>query len=315
MGTLQVLLLGGAPEKVLREGAQEAFDTLGRLEGALSKFLPSSDLSILNQLGALGPVAVGGDLRHLLARAREAWEITGGAFDPTVGPLLEAWGLVGMEGRIPGERELEALVRSGGMRHVILGERTVGFDRPGIRVDLGGIAKGHAVDAVAGGLRARGIPVGAVISGRSSIVVWGAPPGEDLWRFDVVHPSDPEETLAELRVEPGAVSSSAADERRFERGGVAYGHVLDPRTGRPARGVRAVTVWTETALLGDVLSTALFILGREGLAPGGPAERLVRLWHVGEGEPRASFLLALANPHVWGGLEVVRHAIGRPGFA
>jgi thiamine biosynthesis lipoprotein len=314
MGTLQVLLLGGAPEEVLRQGAQEAFETFERIEQSLSKFLPSSDLSILNQLGAWQAVAAGSDLRLCLERAREAWEVTGGAFDPTVGRLLEAWGLVGMEGRIPDAKDIDGLVRAGGMGHVIVGSRTVQFDRPGISVDLGGIAKGYAVDRVARDLRARGIPVGAVISGRSSVVVWGAPPGEERWRFEVVHPSDPEEILAELRVEPGAISSSATDERRFERGGVEYGHIVDPRTGHPARGVRAVTVWTETALLGDVLSTTLFVLGREALAPGGAAERLVRLWHGGEGEPRASFLLALENQRLWGGIELVRHAVGLPAF-
>jgi len=316
MGTLNVLLLGGASEKVLREGAQDALDCLVRLEQSLSKFLPSSDLSILNFLGATQPVNVGSDLLHLLLRSREAWEITGGAFDPTVGGLLEAWGLVHMDGRIPDDAEIEKVLAATGMDHVIVREGlgTVQFDGPGVSLDLGGIAKGYAVDFLADLLREREIPVGAVISGRSSVVTWGSPPDGDRWRFEVVDPSDAEEALRTLLVEPGAVSTSSASERRFLRGGREYGHVMNPRTGSPARGVKAVTVWTETALMGDVLSTTLFVLGREGLVEHGAAERLVRKWHGGPGAPRASFLLVVENPAVWGGFDVVLHHIGKPGF-
>jgi thiamine biosynthesis lipoprotein len=314
MGTRNVLLLGGAEPGLLRKAAQEAFDALGRLEGALSKFLPASEVSLVNALAAERPVPVGRDLLHLLVCAREAWEITGGAFDPTVGALMEAWGLVDLEGRIPPKAEIDALLERRGMNHVLLEapSSTVSFDGPGVSLDLGGMGKGHALDVVAGMLKARGIPVGAVISGRSSILTWGTAAGEDRWRFEVVDPRDPGETLRVLRVEPGAVSSSGAYERFFRRRGKTYGHVLDPRTGLPARGVLGVTVWTETALLGDVISTALFVLGREGCRPGGPAERLVRAWSPAEA--RASVLLAEEDTSAWGGLRIEEFHYGRRAF-
>ncbi len=314
MGTVNVLLLWGLPESPLRSAAQEAFETFERLEGALSKFLPSSDVSLLNLLGASRPVRVGRDLAFLLERAREAWEATGGAFDPAIGSVLGAWGLVDLEGRVPSPSEIEAARLSSGMAHVRIDPSgAVSFERPGVSLDLGAIAKGYAVDVVAERLKALGIPSGAVIAGRSSAAVWGEPPSGDAWRFEVVHPSDPDRSLRTLYVEPGAVSTSSASERKFVRGGREYGHVIDPRTGAPARGVKCATVWTESALLGDVLSTTLFILGREALEEGGAAQRLLERWG-GTAGPRASVLLALENPRVWGGLELLERHFGAPGF-
>ncbi|MGQ9589704.1 MAG: FAD:protein FMN transferase [Planctomycetota bacterium] len=316
MGTRNVLLVSGLPERELREAAQEAFETIERLEGALSKFLPSSDLSHLNLLGASQPVRVGKDLLFLLLRAREAWEATGGAFDPAVGPLLEAWGFVGLEGRVPAPREVETARSLAGMVNVEVdpASGTASLARPGVSLDLGGIAKGYAVDVAADCLAARGVAVGAVLSGRSSARVWGRPPGEEAWRFDLVHPSDPEGSLRTVLVETGAVSASSASERKFVRGGRTYGHVIDPRTGAPARGVLSAAVWTESALIGDVLSTALLVLGREGLEEGGAAERLLERWKRPGSEARASVVLAVENPRLWGGFEVVERHFGKPGF-
>jgi thiamine biosynthesis lipoprotein len=315
MGTLNVLLLGGAPEEELQAGAQEAFDCLARLEQALSKFLPDSDLSLLNVLGATRPVAVGEDLYALLRHAREAWEITGGAFDATVGPLLDAWGLVDLDGRIPPAAEVEKLLARTGMQHVIIEEpsRKVRFAVPGVALDLGGIAKGYAVDRCRSLLGNRGIPAGALVAGRSSVALWGSPPGEDRWRVEVVHPLEPGEVYRTILVEPGVVSSSGTTTRRFFQGGREYGHLLDPRTGRQARGVRGVTTWTRSALLGDVLSTALFVLGRDALVAGGVVETLVRRWCAPGEEPRATVLLLEDNSRVWGGIDLVVQEFGRPG--
>lgn len=316
MGTENVLLLAGSDEGRLQEAAREAFDLLDYLEQVLSKFLPDSDISLLNSLGATQAVRLGSDTLRLLKLSRQAWEISDGAFDPTLGGLLDAWGFVDMEGRIPGDAEIEQLLRARGMNHVIIDDKaaTARLDRPGVSVDLGGIGKGYAVDAMGGLLKDRGVEAGAVISGRSSVLAWGAPPGEDRWEFDAVHPDARDETLATLEVEAGVVSSSAASERRFVVRGRDYGHVLDPRTGRPARRVKGVTVWTESALLGDVLSTTLFVLGKEALGPQGCASRLAEAWKSGDEPARASVLLLEEDPGVWGGLQVEVFHIGLPGF-
>jgi thiamine biosynthesis lipoprotein ApbE len=198
--------------------------------------------------------------------------------------------------------------------HFDIDAGTAWLDTPEVSVDLGAIGKGYAVDLLTRRLRERGIEAGAVISGRSSILVWGTPPGEDSWRFEVVHPDDPEETLATLRVMEGAISSSGASERSFFRGGREYGHILDPPTGRPASRVRGVTVWSETAILGDVLSTALFVLGEEALGEDGCVRRLVEAWKTPGSAGRAGVLLVTPDQGVWGGIRCRTFHAGKPGF-
>ncbi|MCZ6792266.1 MAG: FAD:protein FMN transferase [Planctomycetota bacterium] len=315
LGTENVLLLAADEGEELRRCVQEAFRIVESLEGRLSKFLPESDVSLANSLAASRPVHVGEDLLFLLERAREAWEISGGAFDPTVGPLLEAWGLVDRRSRAPpSEDELRRLLELRGMDRVTVDRAsgTVRYDRAGVAVDLGGMGKGYIVDRIADFLRGRGIEAGAVISGRSTLLTWGTPPGEDHWRLGLVHPDEPQETLATFLAEPGAVSSSGAYERFVRRGTEVHGHVLDPRSGRPARAVKGTTVWSRTALLGDVLSTLLFVLGDAAAGEGGPAEQLATAW-TPEGEaPRASFVWIVPQPAVWGGLEIRSRHVGEP---
>ena len=152
LGTLNVLLLNGN-----QEDAQAAFDCLTVIEQRLSKFLPESDVSLLNTLGSSRPVTVGKELLELIHRSREAWELTGGAFDPTIGPLMQAWGLVDMEARTPDSSELSRLLECRGMDLVEVDPETctVSFTRPGVSLDLGAIGKGEAIRATAVALLGR----------------------------------------------------------------------------------------------------------------------------------------------------------------
>jgi thiamine biosynthesis lipoprotein len=210
-------------------------------------------------------VAVSGALWEVLAAAQDCWCWSRGAFDPTVGPLMRAWGLDGGSGRIPPPEELEALLEVCGMHHVHIDpeSRLVRFDRPGVALDLGGIGKGYIADRAVELVRARGVDSGALLSGRSSILIWGRDPDGGPWRLGAADPEAPDATWLEIQAAEGAVSSSAAYERRVEIDGRAYGHLLDPRTGRPAERCLAVTVWTPRAMAGDALSTALAVLGLE----------------------------------------------------
>ncbi len=316
LGTENVLLLEGPDSPEVRSAAQDAFETLERIEQSLSKFLPQSDVSLLNALGASRQVRVGQEVVRLLKLSREAWEATGGAFDVTVGELMHAWGLVDMEGRVPSEREIVQLRSRCGMHHVGFdeGEGTAWLARPGLSVDLGAIGKGHAVDVLTSRLQERRRGSGLFISGRSSIACWGAPPGETGWRFEVVHPEGEDEPLGVIMAEPGSISTSGSYARRFVRGWREYGHVIDPRTGKPAGGMKSVTVWTPSAVLGDVLSTALLVLGSGALEPHGPVEKLTRAWARACEEARASILYAEVDPSRWGGLRIGTFHLGRPGF-
>ena len=311
LGTLNVLLLNGD-----REDAQAAFDCLNAIEQRLSKFLPESDVSLLNTLGSSRPVTVGKELLELIHRSREAWELTGGAFDPTIGPLMQAWGLVDMEARTPDSIELARLLECRGMDLVEMDPETctVSFTRPGVSLDLGAIGKGYAADRIANLLRGRGVEAGAILSGRSTVLAWGLPAEEECWQVEVCHPGNEDETLCRLAMLPGALSTSSAAERFVRSEGKTYGHIIDPRDGLPTSTIEGATIWTPQAALGDVLSTALFILGREALAEDGCVEKLVRAWTPPGEAPRASIILAEKSSGNWGGVEWESFHIGEPGF-
>jgi len=323
MGTENILLLEGSDRSALGGCAQSAFRLLERLERLLSKFLSDSDLSRLNEAAGRGPVRVGEELFEVLQRAQEAWELSRGAFDPTVGGLMVAWGMVDMEGRVPSPQERRRFVASGGMGLVRL-DRAGGqaeITRAGVSLDLGGIAKGYAADRIVAQLKAQGVASGAVLCGRSTTVTWGGTPSG--WRFEVVHPDDPNETLMTVLAVDGAVSSSGAYERYFRRGVRQYGHVLDPASGEPARRLKAATVWTSSGILGDVLSTALFVGGAELLEPlvgeqeanseSAGLRELVARWSAGEaGSPRFAALLTEAEAGSWGGLRTRQVVLGPP---
>ena len=318
MATENVILLAGDDTTFLRKAAQEAIDLLFRLEQALSRFLPGSDVSLVNALAASRPVRVGEDCRRVLDLARRGWDATGGAFDPSVGPLVEAWRAAAEGGRIPGDDSVERLLGTTGMDGVTLDESgDVVFEKPGMSLDLGAIGKGYAVDRLVHRLQELGVPGGAVISGRSSIRTWGAPPGEERWRFEVAHPEEPGRAIAGLVAEAGAVSSSSASEKRYRIGGKDFGHIIDPRSGRPVEGrTRSATVWTRTGAAGEVLSTGLFVLGTGGAEASAMARAVAGAFHDAEDrEPaRASALLVLEEPSLWGGLRVETGFAGPPGF-
>jgi thiamine biosynthesis lipoprotein len=300
MGTENVLLLPQAAGPALGKLAQDSFREFERLERILSKFRADSDLTELNETGAEGPVRVDEDLFRTLEFAKSAWELTDGLFDPTVGELMAAWGLVDMAGRVPDEAELTALRKRRGMDKVLLDSETqsVRLAAPGVRLDLGGIGKGYAADRLVDSLKKAGVEAGAVLCGRSTTVTWGLAPGESRWRFEVVHPDEPSTALTTLEAVPGAMSSSGAYERQVQVGTQSYGHILDPVSGRPCARLRSATVWTGNGLLGDVLSTVLY-LAPDWLAD---EDRVRALAHAAGQETRYSALLIEAAPNAWGGL-------------
>jgi thiamine biosynthesis lipoprotein len=309
MATWNVLLLVDRPDNPLRgealdRAAAAAFLLMEDLERRFSRFQPESELNLVNALAASRPVAVSPELFEVLAAAERCFQLSGGAFDPTVGPLMRAWGFDAGRGREPSADEIRRLLDLGGMRRVHLDRerQTVSFDGPGVQLDLGGIGKGAIVDRAAASLRELGASDGAILSGRSTIVVWGRPPHGERWRVGVANPEDPEDVFLELAVRPGTVSSSAAYERAVAVGDRRYGHVLDPRSGRPVESCLGVTAWTPEAMAGDAATTALFVLGRESAAP-----VLSALGPI-------SALFLDRDPSVWGGVGWSVAHEGPPGF-
>ena len=243
----------------------EAFDEVDRIDRLMSHYKPDSPLSRVNREASQHPVAIDPELFDFIAAAMRYGRDSDGAFDITVGPLMKAWGFFGGEGRVPPAGELAAARRRVGAAHVVLNpaSRTIAFDEPGMELDLGGIAKGYAVDRVVAMLERRQIASALVSAGGSTIYALGAPPGRDSWPIAIQDPSDSRKTALTLQLKDRALSVAGRSEKSFEAGGVTYSHIMDPRTGMPAQGVLSVVVLARTGTDGDALDDAFFVLGPE----------------------------------------------------
>jgi thiamine biosynthesis lipoprotein len=243
----------------------DALDEVDRIDRLMSHYKPDSPLSRLNREAARHPVTVDAELFDFIADAMRYNRESGGAFDITVGPLMKAWGFFGGEGRVPSDDELAAARRHVGGAHVVLNpaDKTIGFDETGVELDLGGIAKGYAVDRVIALLRQRRIAAALVSAGGSTIYGLGAPPGRNGWDVAVQDPIDTRKVALTVTLRDRALSVSGTSEKSFESGGTRYSHIMDPRTGWPVQGVLSVAVLTRSGTAGDALDNAFFVLGPE----------------------------------------------------
>jgi thiamine biosynthesis lipoprotein len=257
------------------EGTRFALESLRLVESVeeqLSFFRPESLVSRINRLAAEGAVPLEPWLFELLELASRLYEETGGAYDITSAPLWEAWGFARRAGEIPSEAELaEARSRVGGhLLELDAARQTVRFLRPGVRISMGSIGKGHALDLCAQRLLALGMSDFLLHAGQSSVLGRGSSnpksqiPNQQIpWEIGLGDPRRIGRRLAVVRLRDRALGTSSAQFQSFRRGGRRYGHVLDPRSGRPAEGVLSTTVVAATAAAADALSTAFHVMGPE----------------------------------------------------
>jgi len=250
------------------ELASRALDLVDALEVQLTVYNDESEVSRLNRTAHLGPVVVERGLFGLLNQAVELSRLTDGAYDVTSGALSEVWGFTRGPKRAPSADELDEARARTGWRHLRLDPdaSSVAFDVPGLRVNLGSIGKGYAIDRAVDLIRGHWTPTSALVhGGRSSLFALGSPPGRfgGRWEIALRNPFAPDSPLGTLRLRNRALGTSGGAFQRFEIDGRTYGHILDPRTGWPADGPASVTVLAPTAAEADALSTALYLLGPE----------------------------------------------------
>lgn len=282
MATRFELVLHGDDAVRLRAAGEEAISEIKRLHDQLSIFRPNSAISRVNSEASAGAVRLKARLFELLSHIGRLSDVTDGAFDVTVGPLLEVWGFrdpVGDEeedgGRdAPDEKDISEALERVGFARVVLdkGARTVTFDRAGVQIDLGGIGKGYALDVATDVLLSAGISCGLLHGGTSSVRAIGVDPSGDPWKVAVRRPfsSSVDGPLGIVALEDEAMAVSAGSGRFREADGGLVGHVIDPRTGHPVRVADLAIVVARNATDADALATGLLVLGAPGL------ERLVR---------------------------------------
>jgi thiamine biosynthesis lipoprotein len=274
--------------------ALRALDLVQALERQLSYFKPESELSQINRTAAEREVEVEPRLFALLELAMQVWRDSGGAYDLTATPLWEAWGFARRAGAVPSPEQLAAARAQVGAEWVEMDPRksTVRFHRPGLRLNLGSIGKGYAVDRAVESLLAEGVTDFLVHGGYSSVAARGfvgpscregpTPPEPENatscndaaptspfqqkgptapWTIGVKDPLRDDVRVGQIELRDRALGTSGSQHQSFRHRGRRYGHILDPRSGQPAEGVLAVSVVAPTAAEADALSTAFYVLG------------------------------------------------------
>lgn len=262
MGTVVTLRLYAADgEPADLEGpADLAVAEIDRISGLMSSYEPDSQLSRFNAAGPGQQVAVDPETRQVVERSLHWAAHSHGAFDPTVGPLSRLWGFPeALEPPAAAAIE-EALERVGWTGALNTAPAGLSWERAGGMLDLGAAAKGYAVDRAVDRLRAAGVACGLVEAG-GDFRYWGAKPDGGAWKFGIKHPRQRGKLILVEDIDLPAVATSGDYEQFFDHAGQRYHHLLDPRTGYPARRAVSATVWAASAIDADILATALFVMG------------------------------------------------------
>jgi thiamine biosynthesis lipoprotein len=261
MGTAVAVELW-AESRAAGEAAMAAvMDEMRRIDRTMSPHKPESELSQINRDAGRMPVRLSDEMCMLLARAIEFSRWSDGAFDISYASAGQLYDY--RAGVAPDDSALAPAREAIGWQQLLLDDRsrTLRFGKPGMRIDLGGFAKGHAVDRCIAILRSRGIAHAMVSAGGDSHVL-GDRRGRP-WMIAVRDPRREGEVVALLPLQDAAVSTSGDYERFFEKAGVRHHHLIDPRTGRSAAGVRSVTILADDGLTSEALSKTVFVLGAE----------------------------------------------------
>lgn len=269
MATRFEFVLVGESAVRLRAAGEEALDELDRIEAQLSIYRAGSEIALINARASYEPIRVSPEVFALIQRAQTFSEITGGAFDISVAPLVRCWGFMKGNGNRPTDGQIAEARELVGSQYLELDESrsTVRFKRAGMMLDLGSIGKGYALDAAAEVLRDAGVENALLHGGTSTICALG----QDIdgkWKVAIDQPrlpgasNSPSTPQAVVELENDALSVSAVWGKFFTFEGKTYGHVIDPRTGWPTESSLLGAIVVDSAADSDALSTAV-LLGSE----------------------------------------------------
>ncbi|WP_352396829.1 FAD:protein FMN transferase [Aminobacterium colombiense] len=252
--------------KDANQALEKALSRIHDIEVHMSTHDPNSDIYKVNVSSGSSFVPVHEDTFYVVEKAIDYAYKSSGTFEPTIGGLVNLWGIGTPEERLPSQEEIANAVSLIGYEEVQLDRKnmSIRLPRSGQHLDLGGIAKGYAADEVVAILKRKGIKSALVDLG-GNIFALGTKPDSTLWNIGVQNPLEPRgQYLGVLRVSNKSVVTSGNYERFFEKDGKRYHHIFDPATGYPAEsGLLSVTILSDRSIDGDALSTALFVLGKE----------------------------------------------------
>lgn len=292
MATTFEIIVQHEDKTYAQQAAKAAFDELDRIEGELSRFIENSDIARINNLPAGRPLLLGLETFECLEISAEVWAETKGAFDVTVGFLVDCWRDQDKNPRSPSPQELQSARQHTGMHLLLFDEAThaVALTRSPVRVDLGGVGKGYGVDRMAEMLRDWSIDRALIHGGFSSVLALDAPEGSAGWPVTLSYPGHRDRALARLQLERISVSGSG-----LEKGP----HIIDPRSGRPVAGKIATWSAAPDAARADCLSTAFMVMTPEEVADYCADHPGVRSLIIMPGDPKAGSPERILSAGAW----------------
>ena len=269
MGTFAEVSIYSNDEKTAGKAIEESLDEMERMDRIMSNYKNDSELSKVNKKAAKSPVPCNAELLDVIERSQYYSELSGGAFDITVSPIVALWGFFSEKGHVPPDKEIEKVLPAVSYRNIVINKSndtkkpaTIIFKNTQTQIDLGAIGKGYAVDKALEIIRKFGINNGCINLG-GNIYVLGTPPDKNAWKIGVQNPRNKDEILGYLELKNEATATSGDYERFFEFNGKRYSHIINPQTGRPVSGTLATTIVAPTGTEVDALSTSVFVLGHE----------------------------------------------------
>ena len=273
---MEAVVMGNIPARItvvsdemsqrqVTRAIEGALASINDVNDLMSTYVAASEISKLNESGPGEMVDVSSITFEVLKESVGYGELSGGAFDVTVMPLVELWGFYpAKKGVVPRDEEIEKMLGKVGFGKLVLDEAALkaGFKTAGMRVDLGGIAKGYAVDRAVAVLKKHGVLNGLVEIGGEVGAIGTNKDGEP-WRVGLQHPNSTlQRVMAVIDLSDASIATSGDYQNFFEAGGVRYSHIIDPSTGRPVKNnVCSVTVVAPTCIESDALSTAISVMG------------------------------------------------------
>lgn len=240
----------------------QAIEEVKRIENLISDWIPTTQISKVNQNAGIAPVKVDKEVFELIERAIKISKLTNGAFDISYASMDKIWKFDGSMKEMPTEEAIKNSVAKVGYQNIILNEKesTIFLKNKGMKLGLGGIGQGYIADKIKGLLIESGCKSGIVnVSG--DIFAWGKQPDGKPWTVAIVNPINKNKVFASFPLEDSAVETSGSYEKYVTFNGKRYSHIIDPRTGYPATGVVSVSVFAKTTELADALATGVFVLG------------------------------------------------------
>lgn len=257
MGTRIAISLWHEDAAVAQQLSEKVFAELRRLDQQFSPYIDSSELSRINREAAIKPVKITQEMQHLLTQSIEYSQLSAGAFDITfasVGYLYQY-----RQSIKPDEATIKKLLPSINFQHLKLSDNTIYFADQNVKIDLGGIAKGYAVDRGIAILKSAGVQHATLMAGGDSYYL--GLHKDRPWNVVIQHPRDQKKSVLMVPVADMAVSTSGDYERYFMQDGERYHHIIQPKTGKSASELMSVTIIGQETLRTDALSTSVFVLG------------------------------------------------------